>query len=192
MKIENIKTFVINLDKRKDRLNTINIPFKWERFAAFEGSPGYVGCLQSHRTVLRQAFDNKLESTLIFEDDVELCDDFELKFNDIMKKLPNDWDLLYLGGWNKGEKKNYVEGLDIAENVVCMHAYLVSNKFLPVVLEALHSKDNIQEKAGDYKCDVLLAKYLPKGKCYLCNPPLAWQKEGYSDIATVVTHHLHK
>ena len=189
--INTLKTFVINLDKRKDRLEELKIPFNWERFVAFEASPGYVGCLQSHRTVLKQALDLKLESVLIFEDDVELCEDFEMKFKDIVNKLPEDWDLLYLGGWNKGKIKPYVDGLDVAENVVCMHAYMVRDKFLPIVIEALHSKDGIQKSPADYKCDVLLADSLFKGECFICNPTLAWQRAGYSDIEGRATNNLH-
>jgi len=189
--INTIKTFVINLDKRKDRLQELNIPFNWERFAAIEASPGYVGCLQSHRTVLEKALELKLESVLIFEDDVELCEDFEVKFNDVINKLPEDWDLLYLGGWNKGVMKHYADGLDVAENVVCMHAYMVRGKFLPIAIQALHSKDGIEKVPNDYKCDVLLAESLLKGKCYICNPTLAWQRVGYSDIEGLTTNNLH-
>ena len=189
--LNTIKTLVINLDKRKDRLIELKIPFNWERFSAFEASPGYVGCLQSHRTALKQALDSKSETVIIFEDDVELCEDFESKFKDVMNKLPDDWDLLYLGGWNKGQIKPYAEGLNIAENVVCMHAYIVRNKFLPTVIAALHSKDGIQKVPNDYKCDVLLADSLLKGKCFICNPPLAWQRAGYSDIEHQTTNNLH-
>ena len=186
-----IKTYVINLDRRTDRLADLKIPFNWERFAAFEANPGYVGCLNSHRTVLKKALDSKLEIVLIFEDDVELCEDFESKFNDVMNKLPDDWDLLYLGGWNKGQIKSYAEGLNIAENVVCMHAYIVRDKFLPTAIEALHSKDGIQRVPNDYKCDVLLAESLLKGKCFICSPALAWQRAGYSDIEGRATNNLH-
>jgi GR25 family glycosyltransferase involved in LPS biosynthesis len=193
-----IKTFVINLERRKDRLEQLTIPFEWERFNAFDavklGKPGYVGCLFSHRTLLEQIRDLKLESAIIFEDDVELCENFQNKFDEILKKLPDDWDLLYLGGWNQGEIKKYVEGLDIAENVICMHAYVVRDKFINTAIEALHSTDEIKEsekKPEDLKCDALLRKYLIKGKCFICNPPLAWQREGFSDIEGIVTNNLH-
>jgi len=193
--LNTIKTYVINLDRRTDRLQSLVIPFKWERFSAFDavkvGEMGYVGCLNSHRTVLEQALELKLESVLIFEDDVELCDDFETKFYNIVSKLPEDWDLLYLGGWNRGTIKKYADGLDVAENVVCMHAYFVNGKFLQTAVNALHSKDGIQKEPNDYKCDVLLAESLLKGKCFICNPTLAWQREGYSDIENITTNNLH-
>jgi GR25 family glycosyltransferase involved in LPS biosynthesis len=193
-----VKTFVINLDRRKDRLETLMIPFEWERFAAIDalsmGQPGYVGCLLSHRTILKKIRDLKLESAIIFEDDVELCDDFENKFNEILKKLPENWDLLYLGGWNRTEPEKYCDGLNVVKRVLCMHAYMVRDKFIDTIIEALHSTDNIPEKEKKpehLKCDVLLANYLPKGKCFICDPPLVWQKEGYSDIECQVTNNLH-
>jgi GR25 family glycosyltransferase involved in LPS biosynthesis len=163
MMYSEIMTYVINLEKRKDRLDNIKIHFKWKRFAAFPATPGYVGCLKSHQMVLKEAFELNLDKVIIFEDDVELCEDFELKFTEIMSKLPDDWDLLYLGGWNKGVIKEYCAGLNIAEIVVCMHAYIVRKKFLSIVLDALHSKDQlhpIEKKPNDYKCDVLLATHL--------------------------------
>jgi len=191
-----MKTFVINLDRRKDRLNELKIPFEWERFTAFDASkmnqPGYVGCLLSHRTLLEKIKDLKLESAMIFEDDVELCEDFENKFNVILKQLPEDWDLLYLGGWNQGTIKKYSEGLNVAENVICMHAYMIRDKFLDVAIEALHSTDDKPNKEPiDLKCDALLRNYLTKGNCFICTPPLAWQRMGYSDIECQVTNNLH-
>ena len=186
-----IKVFVINLDKRRDRLDDISIPFNWQRFSAIPTTPGYIGCLKSHQTVLQKALDLQLNEVLIFEDDVDLCENFEMQFKEIMDKLPSNWDLLYLGGHNKGTIKEYTTGLNIAENVVCMHAYIVNGKFIKTALEALHSKDNNQTKPNDYKCDVLLADYLSKGNCFICSPPLAWQKAGYSDIERNVTDNVH-
>lgn len=189
--LNNIKTYVINLEKRKDRLELLNIPFKWERFNAIEENPGYVGCLKSHQEVIKKSIELDLDKVLIFEDDVELCENFENKFNDIIQKLPNNWDLLYLGGWNKGEIKKYDDGINIAENVFCMHAYLVNRKFIPILFEILHSKDNKQTNQRDYKCDVLLSNNLNRGNCFICDPPLAWQKAGYSDIEKQITNNIH-
>ena len=201
--LNTIKTFVINMDRRGDRLAEMNIPFKWERFPAFDGTklhvpsnskPGIIGCLKSHQALLKRIQDEKLEVAIIFEDDADLCDDFETKFNSIMNKLPEDWDLLYLGGWNRNEVKPYAEGLNIAEKVFCTHAYMIRDKFIATALEALHSRDGkypIELKPNDYKTDVLLAECLPKGKCFICSPVLAWQREGFSDVEGIKTNNLH-
>lgn len=191
-----MKTYVINLERRKDRLAVLKIPFEWERFVAFDGGDhnrigAIKGCLKSHQTLLKQIQDLKLEAAIVFEDDVVLCENFESKFNDILKILPEDWDLLFLGGWNKGAIKKYAEGLNIAERVLTTHAYVIRNKFVDVVLASLHSKDKNATHENDYKTDVLLANCLPKGKCFICSPVLAWQREGYSDIECIATNNLH-
>jgi GR25 family glycosyltransferase involved in LPS biosynthesis len=173
-------------------LDLLKIPFKWERFTAFDGTTinaeskkiqGVMGCLRSHQMLLKHIQELKLELAIIFEDDAELCENFEIKFNDILKKLPDDWDLFYLGGWNVGEIKKYADGLNIAEKVYTTHAYVIRNKFIDTVLERLYSRD--------YKADVLLAESLPMGKCFICSPVLAWQKEGYSDIVCRKTNNIH-
>jgi GR25 family glycosyltransferase involved in LPS biosynthesis len=191
-----MKTYVINLDRRKDRLELLKIPFEWEKFSAFDGGKsnrmGAIrGCLKSHQTLLKLIQGLKLEEAIIFEDDVVLCENFEVKFNNILKNLPEDWDLLFLGGWNKGNIIKYAEGLNIAELVYTTHAYVIRNKFIDVLLASLHSKDKTAVNENDYKTDVLLANCLLKGKCFICNPVLAWQREGYSDIECIRTNNLH-
>ena len=38
----------------------------------------------------------------------------------------------------------------------------------------------------DWKIDVLLSEVLISGKCFIANPTIAWQKEGFSDIENKV------
>lgn len=186
-----IKTYVINLKKRPDRLNELNIPFEWERFEAFDGSifetskrmQGHLGCLNSHRSVLNKIKSENIEMSIVLEDDVELCDDFTSKLNSIILDLPIDWDLLYLGGWNIGEPKKFKDGIDIAEKVYTTHAYIIRYKFIDTALKYLNSRD--------WKVDVLLAESLIYGKCFICNPTLAWQRKGFSDIEQKITDNTH-
>jgi GR25 family glycosyltransferase involved in LPS biosynthesis len=121
--IDNIKTHVINLDKRADRLSELNIPLKWERFVATDGeqytsSPirerGWRGCHNSHTRLMEKIVNSEDMLYLIFEDDVELCDNFNEKLVNIIETLPKDWELLFLGGHNKGEKVRYNEFVDFS------------------------------------------------------------------------------
>jgi len=185
-----IKTYVINLERRKDRLDALSIPFEWDRFEAFDGSNlppskmrGHIGCLYSHRNLLNKIKSEKNEATMIFEDDVVLCDDFSSRLDAVLEDLPDDWDLLYLGGWNVGDKKNFSDRIDIAEKIYTTHAYIIRDKFIDIALQHLDSRD--------WKVDVLLAESLVHGKCFICNPVLAWQREGFSDIANKTTNNIH-
>lgn len=186
-----IKTYIINLDRRTDRLQKLNIPFEWTRFEAFDGSifetskrmQGHFGCLNSHRNILNKIKLEKNGMTIILEDDVEICSDFVERLNSILDNLPDNWDLLYLGGWNVGELKKFTEGIDVAEKVYTTHAYIIRDKFIDNVLEHLNSRD--------WKVDVLLSESLSHGNCFICNPVLAWQREGFSDIEQKITNNKH-
>ena len=54
--------------------------------------------------------------TFIFEDDVTFCNDFENKLNAFLQELPNDWDVLYLGGQHF--IKQYYNPEQISPNVL--------------------------------------------------------------------------
>ena len=66
--------FVINLDRRVDRMDEIEaelarVELPFERFPAIERKPGILGCGLSHLAVLKEARRRKLKNVLILEDD---------------------------------------------------------------------------------------------------------------------------
>jgi len=105
----------INLDRRRDRWEAFcdRLPRPWplpaiERFAAIDGSrqfvptswecgPGAYGCLLSHCTLWQQAAEDDA-SLLVFEDDAVFCDNFAEKLAAFLVAVPDDWQMLYLGG----------------------------------------------------------------------------------------------
>jgi hypothetical protein len=187
-----MEKYVINLKRRKDRLESLNLPFEYKVFEATDGKEkfsdagklqGHLGCTDSHRRLFNFAKENNIETLLVMEDDIEVGENFNEQLDKIMDQLPEDWDLVYLGGWNLGEQKKYSELLNFAEKVYTTHAFIVQNKFFDVIIEGLNSRD--------WKVDVLLSEVLTKGKCFIANPTIAWQKEGYSDIVNKVTNNQH-
>lgn len=191
-----IQTYVINLERRIDRLNELKIPFKYEVFVATDGhitfdnntnsrfELGHLGCKDSHRRLLSKIYDDGLDYCLVFEDDVELCDDFEFKLSSIIKELPEDWDMLYLGGWNLGEKKSYTNTLDIAETVYTTHSYLIRRKFIPLLINQLDTDEC-------KKVDVVFSVLQKQHKCFITSPILCWQRMGFSDIQNKITNNTH-
>lgn len=191
-----IQTYVINLERRIDRLNELKIPFKYEVFVATDGlrtfdnntysrhELGHLGCKDSHRRLLSKIYDDGLDYCLVFEDDVELCDDFEVKLSSIIKELPEDWDMLYLGGWNLGEKKPYTDTLDIAETVYTTHSYLIRRKFIPLLINQLDTNES-------KKVDVVFSVLQKQHKCFITSPILCWQRMGFSDIQNKITNNTH-
>lgn len=187
-----IKSYVINLDKRPDRLSDLKLPLEWERFSATDGEQyqdnpqkerGWRGCHNSHTRLIKKIINDDAELFIVFEDDVEVTDDFVLKMEKIINTLPYDWELLFLGGWNVDEKIKYNEFVDVAKKVYCMHAYV----FKAEIAEKLLNKFN--ERV--YKVDVLLAELLPDLKAYICNPTIAWQRAGFSNIENKITNNVH-
>ena len=104
----------INLDRRPERWERMQARFAAaglgavERFPAVDGrgggvptswpfSSGAYGCLQSHLAVVREARAQEQESILIMEDDVVFAERFHDQFQERVRSLPADWDMLFFG-----------------------------------------------------------------------------------------------
>jgi len=61
---------------------------------------GALGCLRSHRIALEYAKLKGWEMVLILEDDAQPVEGFNEKLADAMRELPEDFDMLWLGGNN--------------------------------------------------------------------------------------------
>ncbi len=58
---------------------------------------GEIGCNMSFINTFKKALDNGFEKVLVLEDDCKLTTDFLKKVNNVLKFVPNNWDVLYLG-----------------------------------------------------------------------------------------------
>ena len=127
-----MKTFVINLDKCKDRMaNFNNDEIRWSA-TSYENVSEYhankmisyynisskehlckTGCFLSHINIWKYISDNKIDGVLILEDDAEQVNDI----GDL--ELPQDG-ITYLGGWlhqlkmtdNKPVQHNSINGIN--------------------------------------------------------------------------------
>lgn len=120
--IKEIKTYVINLDRRPDRLQkfTSNIPddFQYERFPAVDGSnlkstaqlqrifdgnnynmrKGMVGCAMSHIKLYIELINSEHEFFCILEDDIDFVPNFKYKLSHLHKQIIHDpWDIVFIG-----------------------------------------------------------------------------------------------
>jgi len=50
-----------------------------------------------HIKCYKDIIDNKVETAVIFEDDVVFCEDFDKKFNLFLEQTPSDWDIIFIG-----------------------------------------------------------------------------------------------
>jgi hypothetical protein len=182
--------YCINLDHRVDRWENClsqfdNYGIEVERFSAVNGNvvtpygvgkllPGEVGVIRSNYNVIQDAKNNGYKNIVIFEDDVELCDDFNERFDLHYVNVPNDWKFLYMGG-------NHVGGLSLVNNKVsrinhtyAIHAICINEDLFEPILKLL-SEEKVQ-------VDVTYAQLQKIYPSYVFRPHLAWQKDGHSDI----------
>ncbi len=193
--------FCINLKKRPQRLESAKAEFEKhgitvefieavdgkelddldgfsENLVSADGQKvtrGDLGCTLSHLKVAQIAKERNLANYFVFEDDVELVDDFNEKFAAYIQQVPGDWYMLYLGA-------NHDSGYHlVTPNLVQMiksfttHAMGVNNTNFDAVIDMLSLKND--------KVDILLSVLHGRGKkCFCFLPNLAMQKPGYSDI----------
>lgn len=113
------KVFVINLDKDKERLEKINKSLtgqniSYERIPGVLGSKvgssphlsslcnwfctdGIKGCALSHHTAWKYMIERGYSRILILEDDAIIPDNFDEKVRHIMGRLPDDYEMVFLG-----------------------------------------------------------------------------------------------
>jgi len=186
------KVYCINLDSREDRWNQANEEFKKnnlnaERVSAVEGSKlnldfppeikeGAVGCSLSHLYVMKMAKQLNLSNYLVLEDDVKFIDNFSEIFPQIIQQVPDDWDMLYLGGQHIHGRniKQITPNIYKCEYTLTTHSFAVRNTVYDLFIDKLIDITK--------PCDVHFAEEHKNINAYVCIPHLTWQREGHSDV----------
>ena len=178
--LKQIKIFVINLEKRKDRLEEVSQmleDYQWERIEAIETTKGYYGCVLSHIKCLKKAKEEGLSEVVIMEDDFHFVGDGKFYFP------PPECDVcLYSCKLNKKEDYNdnfykVIDGRHTDFYLVKQHYYdrLISTftESLMNLLNKYHHKNYLDVYwLENQKKDLFLCPHIRLG----------FQREGYSDI----------
>ena len=185
------KIYVINLDSRPDRMEKVVEKFKsiglgnYERVSAIKTNNGWEGCKASHLSIVKDAKDNNYKNFLVFEDDFIL----HTEFNDILTKslddLPDDWDMLYMGGnlsmCNSREK--ITENLIKVNSILTTHCYAMKNTLYDRTLSEANTIPPQKGFLRGQAIDVYYSEFLCKNNnVYLIQPMICFQEDGYSDI----------
>lgn len=186
------KVYVINLDKRPDRLEHCNAQFEKaginvERLPGVDGDnlvgvsrelhAGALGCAMSHAKAIKLAKQANASNVLVFEDDVVLADSFADTILEHFNKLPDDWGMVYFGGNHLGPLHKLTDNIYQISHTYAMHCYCVNSKIFDLILS------NIEYLTTPV--DVLFAKLQKVVPSYLIKPiegQLTWQLANYSDI----------
>ena len=196
------RCYMVNLDRRIDRWERVHneiIP-AWpmtpiERWSAVDGSlvspptwwsigSGAWGCYRSHVNILERCLTDGVKSVLVLEDDLELCDNFAENTQRFLEEVPDDWDMICLGGQLHIPPKKISEQVYQASNVICTHAFAISSKALLNIYQWLHPKDWCVRSKICLHVDYQLTGFhaLPTSRIYVPTMWLTNQGGGYSDI----------
>jgi GR25 family glycosyltransferase involved in LPS biosynthesis len=192
------KTFVINLDRRKDRLDAVTKQFAdanvvtWTRWPAVDGHnvpvpssykapAGAYGCKLSHTALLAHALEHGHDPVMVFEDDVVVVKGFKTRLDAWLEHVPGDWDAIMVGGQHEFPPVHVNDHVVRVTKAGRTHAYVVRMPYM----QRLHDLFDATDTHIDYawKDHQLEAKvYAPKdsrtGKAtWFCG-----QAESYSDI----------
>jgi GR25 family glycosyltransferase involved in LPS biosynthesis len=178
------KVILINLDRRKDRLEKIstqldNLGITFERFSAIDGkelgiNPIAAGTM-SHQKVLEANPESRI---LVLEDDAEFVDGFNEKFAEAIQHLPSDTDIFYLGALlpkhtgkveNIGNKYWFKQIMSTGS-----HAYSIHPAKVKYFAEKL--------KGYEWYIDIGLREFAKEYKAVIAQPNLVIQYPSYSDL----------
>lgn len=195
------KIYVISLKRRKDRLEEFfnELPNPWifnkiETYEAIDGSLetapdwwdnnlGALGCFLSHKRLIDKCVAEKVCSVLILEDDAVFCQDFSEKCSEFLNHVPNNWEMLYLGGQHLTKPEDQIiDGcVAIGTNVNRTHAYALNKEGLLKIKHYLSMEPwPIRKRHIDHYYG-----FLHKHKHIIPYCPLnmmVGQRKGYSDI----------
>ena len=197
------KIYCINLDKRVDKWKDIEQQFKYNwinnytRIPGVEGNAynlkpdkyphpirgfnGVSGGTMAHLNAYIHAYNDKLNSFLVVEDDCVFHNDFIKLFDQYTNELPVYWDLLYLGGMyepSKGSLYKISDHMIKVSGMMSTHCYAVrSTILLKLISTFLKDYPYLTDSADGFLCNIQ-----KECETFAFNPPLAWQRAGYSDI----------
>lgn len=188
------RVVIINLRRRPDRLQAFfdqeqmkDWPFKiptiheacdgWKCKPATWGSgSGSYGCCVSHKSVLLEAMEDRVESLFVLEDDAYLCPQFLQKATEFFSHVPPDWDSLWIGGQHRsGKPPEVMPGILRCNNAQRTHAYLIRGECLAHVYHLWNGMTSGH-------IDHLSGQWQPKFNVYAPDPFLIGQAAGKSDI----------
>lgn len=169
------KAYVINLDRRQDRMERFDqqakaLGIEYKRFSAVEAADPRLGCKLSHVSVLSMC---KSESIFVFEDDSIFVDDFQQKFEEAMNSVPRDWNMLYLGA-HLLEKQRVNDQWFRSLACSSTHAYAVKKEYIPRLIKQAMSMDG--------HTDVSFSSLHKEIIAYAARPTLVYQGASYSDL----------
>lgn len=133
---------------------------------------GQLGCYLSNMKCIENAFLSNAEGMVVLEDDVELAYRIAPLLKDCFKDVPDDWDILFVGGYEKNHGP-----YDLVKHKIWKagdhwgtHCYILSKSGIHKMYEYLTTHPI------EWEIDMLMVHHMPNLVKYSIHPTLATQK----------------
>jgi GR25 family glycosyltransferase involved in LPS biosynthesis len=182
------KIFIINLERRPDRLekvisnlDRINLS-KYEIFTAVDGysigQTGWEGLRQTYIKIFNIIKNSGCNNFLLIEDDCEFNDNFQEEVEIYLREIPSDYDLIYFGGNHFSKPEHRFEKINShvirTYSTVTTHCIGFSTKNFGIIYDKItNEKDHV---------DLILAKLQNELNTYSSIKNLTTQTPSHSDI----------
>ena len=205
MDINKTKIFVINLERRQDRLANITQELKYmgweyEIFKAIDKN-GHDGCTLSHCEIIKMAKDRNLESVLVIEDDCsfmpyakDLCNEIGNKYQNLEyfiynlsptfdrpARISENHELLI-------DLTNLPEAQPYHRGIYATNCIMYNNKSYDKVLE-VSKPENLNYIAID---DFIYKNIYQNYQTFAPILPIAPQMNGWSDVSQENSNNFYK
>ena len=175
----------INTKERTDRLKRIralskreNIDIKFIR-SNKNNKSGEKGKIQSHLAIIKTAKENNIPYICIIEDDVKVLNNELLNKKKVMD-VPEDWDILYLGGYTLEILKYGMKWSKA--RVAASFAYVIKDTVYDFIIKYLEKYGKLMR---DFNIDLLHRRY----NAYIQMDPTFCQRDDYSDVENMYMKH---
>ncbi len=190
------RIYCINLDHRTDRWEICEKLFKKFNLEVTRVSPIMIGdeshcCMskpqlslfRTHKNLIIEAKNQNLKNVLIFEDDVEFCDEvenyngkpLEERFSSSINFLPNNWNVFFLGSGIYTDNKSLIGG-EIYKIGYAMtaHAVSINRDYYDTIIKILDTESDI--------LDNIYCRLMDRNETFSFHPNLISQRASFSDI----------
>lgn len=187
--------YYINLDSRPDRrlkveqeLQKCNIPLhRMTRISGVVTRFGSLGCSKAHENALKDAIDKKYGNIMVVEDDFKVLDLQSL--HNRLRQFENlniQWDMLLVSAWILKYELTDVTWLTKTKEAQTTGGYIVHkdyiNTYLQNVKEGIMHLEQLEVSQVEYCIDQFWKTLQVQDKWFAFHPPLASQRDDYSDI----------
>ena len=137
-------------------------------------------CNLSHIKAVGMSFND--ERPVFFEDDVAFSPDWRKDLDAVMSAMPDDWDVLYLGGHPREEVEHINGSLFRVKTFSCAEGYAFNNGAQRRFLS--YWCDEIGQDNAMY--DFILGRFAAENNAYAIYPTITMQRTCHSLIASGV------